>query len=278
MMKTNDATVFFSARTSLSAMTARPRRTAALLGMAATGALALTAPAWADPAPPAPAEFSWTGVHVGAFVGKTTNNGSQYGPDGTFGAAASDSLHASDVTYGGDIGYDRQLGKWFVLGVSAGLHGTKQSAGASYTGGEGYAGLASQSRRHTFGGEVAARAGVAVGHVLAYGKVGLGFDKFDYTAVTADNQQLTVTARPQALRPALGNPSVVYTGSRTRTGVLVGGGLEFAVMRHVSLIGEYDHVGYSASTMNLAGGDGSTLPLALSEHVDTVRFGIRYRF
>lgn len=248
------------------------RGCAALLGFSAVGAVALAAPALADPAPPPPpAEFSWTGLHVGAFVGKTTNNGDYYGPANEFGPNSTERLHSDDVTYGGEIGYDRQIGKWFVLGVAAGLHGTSQTAGNTYTGGEGYGGLTSLSRHHTFGGDVSARVGVAVGHALAYGKIGYSFDKFDYTAVTA----LQTGNSP---RGGLGNAGQTYGASKTRSGLLVGGGLEFAILRHVSLFGEYDHVTYTASNQGFSGGDGSTFQLPIGEQVETVKIGVRYRF
>jgi outer membrane immunogenic protein len=233
-----------------------------LLGVSALGCLAQSVPAFADtPAvPPASPAFSWTGVYVGANVGKTTGESTWNGPTGAgeFGGSDLDVIHDRSVTYGGQIGYNYQLPHGLLVGLEASLHGSHQSSGNNYLGGEGYSGLTAIGVRTHFGGDVSARFGATLDHLLAFGKVGYAFAHYDYTATN--------------------NNAVTYTGSQNRSGFLIGGGLEYALTRNWSIKGEYNHIGYTTKTVTLTGSDSSTFGVPIGETENTFKFGVNYRF
>lgn len=233
-----------------------------LLGTATLGSIVLTAPALADaPAvpPPAPA-FSWTGVYVGASVGHSSVESTWNGPAGAgeFGGADTDALHSKSATYGGQIGYNYQVTHGLLVGLEASLHGTDQSAANSYTGGEGYTGATGIAHRTKFGGDVSARFGVTFDRVLAYGKAGIGFAHYDYSGMD--------------------NAAVTYEASTTRSGVLVGGGLEYAIARHWSIKAEYNHLGFTTKTVTLTSSGGANITVPIGGTDNMVFFGVNYRF
>ncbi len=243
--------------------TSTPSRSARLLlGIAAVGGLLQAQAAYADaPASPPPAEaFSWTGAYIGADIGHTTGDATWYGPSaaGEFGGHDADTVHHRGTTYGGQVGYNYQMGHIVVVGLEASLHGTSQSAGHSYTGGEGYTGATAITVRNTLGGDVSARAGLAVEHLLVFGKLGYAFAKYDYSGTD--------------------NSSVAFSGSSTRTGLLAGGGIEYAITRHISVKAEYDHTTFSSSGIALSGSSSLGSAIPIGEKSDSVLFGVNYRF
>lgn len=216
-------------------------------------------------ASPAMAEtpaFSWTGPYVGVSIGRDAGN-STWTSTGAFGGADRDTLTHDHTAIGGQTGYNYQIGRHFLIGLEASLHGTDQSAGHGYTGGEGYSGATAIGVSNKTAGDVSARAGVVAGHVLFFGKVGYGFAHYNYTATLQTSEDGGTTD---------------YAGSTTRSGVLFGGGLEFGVTRHVSIVGEYDHASYGTKTITLTGTDNSTFAPAIGQTADNFKVGINYRF
>jgi outer membrane immunogenic protein len=231
-----------------------------LLGVAALGGVAQTVPALADaPAvPPAAPAFSWTGVYVGASVGHTNGESTWNGPTGDYGGNDVDIIHNRSFTYGGQIGYNYQLPHGLLVGLEGSLHGSHQSGGNSYLGGEGYSGLTAIGARTHFGGDVSARFGVTFDHLLAYGKAGVAFAHYDYAATD--------------------NNAVAYTGSLNRTGFLIGAGAEYALTRNWSIKGEYNHVGYPTKAVLLTGSNSSSFSAGIGETENSFKFGVNYRF
>lgn len=233
-----------------------------LLGVSSIAAATIATPALADAPANDPAAFSWTGPYIGASIGRAAAD-STWTSTGSFGGADSEKLHHAGTTYGGQIGYNYQLPhSSFVVGLEVSLHGTSQKAAKTYTGGEGYTGATAIGLSSKFGGDVSVRAGVGVEQLLVFGKLGYGFQKFDYTASTE-----TSTGG--------GNFTTAnYAWSKTRGGVLVGAGLEYAINRHWSVKGEYNHQFFSKQTYAL---DSALSPM-IDETSDNFKFGVNFRF
>jgi outer membrane immunogenic protein len=104
--------------------------------------------------------------------------------------------------------------------------------------------------RNRWSADVAVRAGVAVDRTLVYGKAGLAAGRFGFSFNLS--------------------PPEVANASTTLTGLLLGGGIEYAFAPNWSVKLEYDHVGYLSRTVNLA-------TLSTSESV-AVKAGINYKF
>ena len=73
-----------------------------------------------------------------------------------------------------------------------------------------------------------------------------------------------------------------YTGLETRTGWTAGGGVEFPIAPNWSVFAEYIYIDFGSKTLTLQGygpAAGFTAPILLVSHrIDTVVFGVNYRF
>ena len=261
------------------------RSSRCLLAVTALCGIAQSVPALAD-APAAPPAFSWTGVYVGVTGGHTTGESTWNGPSdaGQFGGNDTDIIHNRSFTYGGEIGYNYQLPHGLLVGLEGSVQGSHQASGNSYTGGEGYSGYTAIAVRNHFGGDVSARFGATFDRLLIYGKVGVAFSHADYTATVVEDQTVTTTlTRARVLSsPHLqllaSAPAGVYTGSQDQTGLLVGGGMEFALTRNWSVKAEYNHIGNTTKNVGLTSTGSSTYTTPIGGTDNTFKFGVNYRF
>ncbi|GAA0487720.1 hypothetical protein GCM10009096_33290 [Parasphingorhabdus litoris] len=122
---------------------------------------------------------------------------------------------SSGITYGGFAGFDAQFDK-VVLGVEADFSPNGKTLRSTLPGG----GSIELDSKWT--ASASARAGIAVvPKLLAYGRLGYGFNRY--------------TVR----RFAAGNDTAIATDKVTGDGLIYGGGLEYAMNRNASLRVEY---------------------------------------
>lgn len=139
---------------------------------------------------------------------------------------------SSGITYGGFAGYDAQFDK-FVLGVEGDFSPNGKTLRSTLPGG------GSIELDSKWSASVSARAGVAVApRLLAYGRLGYGFNRYTVRGFAA------------------GNTTPVATEKATGDGLIYGGGLEFAINRNASFRAEYrrnDNEGSLGSNQVLGG-------------------------
>lgn len=237
--------------------------------LATTAMLALTGAAYAAdlpvkaPPPLAPVApvANWTGFYVGAQIGGAsfdpscrTNN---FGFSGAaqpcsnatdFEGASSSSLSSASVIGGGKIGYDWQgLFGWdrVVVGVVGEfdwthLSGTQNTIGFfdGVPGGDGF-GTATQSIDWL--ASARGRVGWAFDNVLFYATGGVAWTRIKESA------SFTCPS-PACDTPAFGWASGEV--STTKTGAVAGGGFEYRVTPHVSVVGELLWYGFGSSSVS----------------------------
>jgi outer membrane immunogenic protein len=224
------------------------------------------------PAPaPVVAVFSWTGFYIGGHVGwgwgdtdstvlEATNT---FFPQGTVNPSSFDGLLG-----GGQIGFNYQTGQ-FVFGVEA------EGTWGSLAGDSVHTAvlLANREARTHIDGQwmvtLAGRFGVAVGTSLFYVKGGAAWADLGAT-----------TNSINTLNGAIGQ---TVSGSETRSGWIIGGGLEHSFGGNWSAKIEYNFLDFGTSTVTRSGTNFLTgLPVSVQRDADTqiqvVKFGINYRF
>jgi outer membrane immunogenic protein len=227
---------------------------AALLVAASSGAFA--ADMAVRPPPPmmmAPPVYNWTGFYVGGNLGGAWESGSL--TDSVFGVDFSNSR--SGFIGGGQVGYNWQIAPQFVLGVEWMFDGTDLSSNRNAVTVLG--GSLSASERVDWITTLAARFGYAAYNWLFYGKVG-GAWVHDTATVT------DVTAAGNVFSASL---------SDTKTGWVVGAGIEYGFTPNWTAKLEYDHIGLEDVTR---GGVLVNDSITLSRSFDMVTFGMNFKF
>ncbi|SKA34570.1 outer membrane protein [Consotaella salsifontis] len=211
------------------------------------------------PAPYIADAFGWTGGYLGVFGGASAAD-FKFPVSYSVGAAPADT-GSLDVDGGGllggvQIGYDFEYYN-YVFGAVADIAASSIDADVNAT----VAGIGSARAKDElkYLGTVRARLGVGFDRVLPYVHGGFAYGKTEQTL------------------------SVSGVGSisedDTKTGWVVGAGVEYAITPHVSFQTEYSYTDLGKDTIyagELTGGDN----LKISEELDfhTVRAGINYRF
>jgi outer membrane immunogenic protein len=162
----------------------------------------------------APRTFSWTGFYIGGSVGGGWASSNI--ADTLFGLSAS--RNHSGFIGGSQVGFNYQFNS-FVLSAEGDFSATGNSLVVPLGGTLALQGSANTQWLTMF----AARFGVAVDHLLLYGKAGGGW---------AENNA-TITSLVT---------SASVSASNTNTGWLVGGGIEWAFLPNWSTKIEYDYV------------------------------------
>lgn len=129
----------------------------------------------------------------------------------------------SGITYGGFAGYDAQFDR-IVLGVEADFSPNGKTLQSSLVNG------GSIELDSKWAASASARAGIAITpNVLAYGRLGYGFNRYQIRSLAA------------------GNSTPIATERVTGEGLIYGGGLEFAMNRNASFRVEYRRNDYDRS-------------------------------
>lgn len=190
--------------------------------------------------------YNWTGFYVGGHVGYGWADFDSGGP--FVGATLAE---ASGLMYGATLGFNWQAGAW-VFGVEGELSWGdikwSQAVGGIGTG------EVKLDNIYT----AAARIGYAFDRTLIYGKIGGAWTEETYNFMV-----LGATA----------------TGSESRTGWLVGLGLEYAFWGGWSGKIEYNYMDMGSKTVTLATTGGLiAVPTNIDLTVQTVKVGLNYKF
>lgn len=225
-----------------------------------------------DPKTLAPAiSQNWTGVYVGVNAGaaqggqsdvtttETLNNKflnrKQYGsisPSGGFG--------------GIQTGYNWQHNN-FVLGVEGDIQGggiSDSTSGRAAIGGGTFYNLATSSKLNWFG-TARLRAGYAVGNFLVYATGGLAVGSTEYQQNFTDNVQY----------------SALYSEKKTRTGYVLGAGVEYAVSKNLSVKLEYQYIDLGRANVDAPESGpvpGYVLHTEFRPNFQIARLGVNWKF
>ncbi len=235
---------------------------------------AYKAPLYAAPA------FSWTGFYIGGNVGSgwgTTESSANLGVLGPLlapGATLSATLPVTSQTFNGFLGgvqggYNWQFGT-FVLGVEgdfdwSGLQGNAPCVL-----------LFNCNTQHKYIADVTGRLGVvAFDKALLYLKGGVAWVDSDYTIGNSATIGLGGASASIAANAA---------ASATRTGGLLGTGIEYAFLPNWSAKIEYNYIDIGKDTYNFnfstvpATTGVPAIPIAINESVHVIKAGVNWRF
>jgi len=198
-----------------------------------------------------PYYYNWTGFYVGGNLGVAWDTSTL--TDDFFGVNFSTSR--SGFVGGAQIGYNWQISPQFVVGVEWMFDGTSISSDTETFIGLGGTPLAA-NERIDWVTTLAARFGWSANNWLFYGKAGGGW--------VHESETLTNLATPFAI-----------STSDTRSGWLLGVGIEYGFAPRWTARVEWDHIGLGDETIaGFKPGDA----VILSRHFDMLTFGVNYRF
>jgi outer membrane immunogenic protein len=246
--------------------------------IAAAGLVALAAPALAADMAPAPVYtkapvvvapvYNWTGFYIGGNGGYGWTSGNTVTLVNTTGVVVPGVVgpgSASGGFGGGQIGYNWQIQR-IVLGVEADIEGAsiKGSSGTRVIDVAGDQALSNQNLNYFY--TVRGRAGLAFDRALFY--------------VTGGFAGGHVTDSMLITNPAVPGSSATLVDSTSRTGYVVGGGVEFAFDPHWSVKGEYQYINLGSGILS-----GPTAPIpgtitttSVKDNFQTVRIGLNYKW
>lgn len=249
---------------------------------------AASSPAAATPATPSSGSssgtYSWTGFYAGGHVGYGWGNGDTFvnplPTATTFVNLAPTRLHPdpSGIVGGGQLGYNYQRGH-LIVGAEFNLSGTGmdgsitqtpiiQNNGTVFPG----AGFLAAHQSTSWYGTVAPRLGVTLSqHLMVYGTGGLAFGHVNFSA-TSDFRPVGTEQYPAAF-------------DKTKKGVALGAGAEFALSRRWVVKGEYLYynLGDEHFTANPLppfppGAPNFQVKYDWKTTASTINFGVNFRF
>lgn len=232
--------------------------------------------------------YGWSDSNSSLYAEALSDSGFRYGPD----VATSPTVHFDKAGgfVGGQAGYNLQWNQ-FVLGVEtdfqgAGIDGSASASTSvtpalppSFRGGLSDTVSASAFRESTldYFGTVRGRLGYTFGPALIYATGGFAYGGFTGNALATlgiDSRGGTTTY------------NYAVTGSTTRTGYVLGGGLEYALSPQWSLKGEYQYIdlggnnGYVGYHLDNSQGvvvDRARGYYTIEQNFNTVRVGLNYK-
>jgi outer membrane immunogenic protein len=256
----------------------------ALSSVAYAADMAVKMPVKAPPPAPAPVT-NWTGFYVGAQIGgasfdpSCSTTGPSFATDFAlpcnthsgefFNVLNSSSLSSAGVIGGGKIGYDYQWDR-IVLGVVGEFDWTDLNGTSRVQSIDGGVGVATANERLDWLASVRGRVGWAFDNVLFYGTGGVAWTR--------------IKASTSVSNPGAGANFATPEFSTTKTGAVAGGGIEYRVTPHVSVVGEVLWYGFGSNSVNVVCSDppfcvGTAYTTEFS-HQDVVAgtLGVNWRF
>ena len=220
-------------------------------GRAASASAIFKAPVYKAPA----AASYWTGCYVGVHGG-----GGLLGDSFPIGGADANPISESSGGFaGGQLGCDVQAGAlvWGLEGEAAWSRIADRSASSVPSRNNSF----EESSDLVWGADAAARAGVAIDRGLLYGKAGLAAGRFEFEE---SNERIT--------------PFFFGHGSTTLTGLLLGGGIEYALAPNWSVLLEYDRIAYTNGVVHFDRSGTNSSNQSEAATVNEAKAGINYRF
>jgi outer membrane immunogenic protein len=207
-------------------------------------------------APPPSPPFSWTGFYIGANLGVVWENLNI--TDELTGATLGSRPHSA-FPGGGQAGLNYQVGPYFVLGVEGFFDGIASNNNTGPSVVIPTIGLATASAQPDWISTLAGRIGFTgpgFDHVLFYAKGGGAW------AQTSETLAL---------------PAATFTGSRTGTGWMLGGGVEWTFVQNWALRVDYQFIQLENATLDSGFMPADSFTLRNAD-VQTLTVGINYSF
>jgi len=247
------------------------------LGMAQAADLPVKSSPYIAPAP----VWSWTGFYIGGHVGggwgttsSTLNSlGTPFPLPPGFGTGALSNLSSSGILGGVQLGYNYQISPLFVLGVEGDFSWADIN-------GDGPCSVQlpffipvafSCGGTANWIGDITGRVGLAHDRLLVYLKGGWAWSDNDY------NVSGTIPIGPGV--------SVNGSASSTRSGGLLGFGIEYAFTQNWTAKIEYNYIDFGTDTITvptsvtgLGGGLNLSPSVAIDERINLVKVGVNYKF
>jgi outer membrane immunogenic protein len=244
---------------------------AAFVALGSGSVFAADMPAAYTKAPMIQAAYNWTGFYLGANGGGGIAASDHSDPD-CF-SCADTKFHTPFGTVGVQAGYNYQFGNT-VIGVEGDYNWASVDKTKFFALDNGSQAGTTQFRMREFA-TVRARGGLAVDRTFIYATAGVAFAHVQNTTL------LGAAAVPVLIREQASEDT-------WKTGLAVGGGVEFALTQNWTLKGEYLYMMFQDSEATLfrtpAGGTGATCSFNVNcrmnyaESVQLARLGINYRW
>jgi outer membrane immunogenic protein len=243
--------------------------------LVATSAFAADMPVKA-PVAPAVAAFRWTGCYVGIHGGYGWGrNNNQFGQaiasGGTEGGETFEfgpyDQNLDGGIFGGQVGCNYQFQQNWVIGGEGEFYWTGMK-GSVITPEDGPdPGTFSQFQvKNRWDGDIAARVGYAWDRSLLYGKVGAAWGNFRYIETHDD------------FPVDNGCNSCSVTFDKTRVGLLLGVGWEYAFLDNWTIKVEYNHIDFGSHHIPYPNANATIQSFEVSDRKDIVKVGVNYLF
>ena len=237
-----------------------------------TSAVAADLPVRA-PLPPAPV-FSWTGFYFGPHIGGGWANGDAQtvsSPDPGFFDPFRANLKGTGVVAGGQVGFNWQLAPNWVIGWEADISGTTIDA------------TATQNTATILNIPLIPASSLTLTRNINWlasvrGRIGISWDRA-LLYFTGGAAWAGITLQAALVRPILPNMFVVSEGE-TRTGWVIGGGLDYAFENtNWTMRGEFLHYQFDGFSVDAPSITNFTAQDTLRNfNVDVVRVGFNYKY
>jgi opacity protein-like surface antigen len=207
-----------------------------------------------------PANYDWTGLHVGGHVDHTASNTSSSAINTVSGTAvAPGDLNPTDWHYGIQVGYDYMFPSRVVLGFEGDVDSGARKA-TTITDATGTSSIES----NVFDSETArVRLGYAIDNILLYATGGLAWSSNEYVRT-----QLAGTVN-------LSTPGQDEAVNKYLSGWTAGGGMAIAFAKDWNAFVEYRHTNYGSSTITLPL---SQIATTSKTELSEIEFGVNYKF
>jgi outer membrane immunogenic protein len=243
------------------------------LGLTGLVTSAVAADLPVKPPPPPEPVFSWSGFYFGPHIGGGWANGdaqSVSGPaPGFFDPFRSD-LNGSGVVAGGQIGFNWQLASNWVIGLEGDISGTTIDD------------TATQNTATILGVPLMPTSSLTLTRNINWlaslrGRIGFSWDRA-LLYFTGGVAWAGITFQAALDRPVLPDIFVVSVGD-TRTGWVIGGGLEYAFENtNWTMRGEFLHYQFDGFRVDAPSFNGFTAQDTLGDfNVNVVRVGFNYK-
>lgn len=207
--------------------------------------------------------WSWSGIYGGLHVGGGWGMTDWKSADGTLAAASTFGFpgagNANGSIVGGQLGFNYQYGTW-VAGAEI---------AASWSNLDGFARCATSNAAPPTSyvchshidalATVTGRLGRTYGNLLVYGLAGFAVAKEKH-----DAYQVFVATN--------------FSGSATRTGYVLGSGLEYALTPAWSAKIEYNYIDLGSKTVALTDAAGDVSNVLIGQQLQLVKMGMNYKF
>jgi outer membrane immunogenic protein len=256
---------------------------------------------------PPPAVFNWSGLYIGVHVGGGWRTGTvddPYSANFNMASVTGDpvrDLNGGNFFGGGQVGWNIQSGALVFgpeLSISSGVRASRADTVVGITGNGAQTETLTSTRTWNSALDWSATATMRLGYAwdrwLLYGKGGAAVTRMNYSLL--DQTLLTNTSEapfPPRLQVRYGQG--LFAGNDARVGWTLGAGLEWAFWGNWSASVEYDYADFGERSVATRGAtttvfaqtgaptvvsapSASFVIVPIMERLQTVRFGVNYRF